>query len=170
MKALRLLLCNGLLYTVETMTKKKKSTSPKIKSGKKKTFVLQAMLLSALRRAFRKYPPYQEVLKNAKKEYYIPSKKGDKKLRRVHFKCAICGNYFSSKQVAVDHIESVIDSGGFVDYNTYIERLYCTIDKLRVLCHNCHTSVTNAFNKLRRQKKIAKLNKDKVVKKKREKK
>jgi 5-methylcytosine-specific restriction endonuclease McrA len=136
----------------------------KVKKAKKQ-FVLQAMLLSALRRCFRKYPPYTETLKNAKKEYYIKSRKSDKKLRRVHFKCACCGEYFSSKDIRVDHIEPVVDiKVGFVDFNTYIERLFCDATNLQAICKNDHDIKTKIENKQRRKQK------NKVVVKQREKK
>lgn len=121
---------------------------------KSKPFVLQYFILSMLRRNFRKYPAYSQCLNNAKVVRMIPSKKSKKKLRRVFYICAVCKKEFSIKNVAIDHINAVVDPKvGFIDFNTYIERLYCSIDNLQVLCKSHHQEKTNKENKQRRSKK-----------------
>jgi 5-methylcytosine-specific restriction endonuclease McrA len=42
------------------------------------------------------------------------------------------------KNVSVDHINPVVDVGGFVDWNEFISRLYCELDNLQLLCKQCH--------------------------------
>lgn len=43
------------------------------------------------------------------------------------------------KNIFVDHIKPVVDPAvGFVDWNTIIERMFCEIDNLQVLCKECH--------------------------------
>lgn len=106
-----------------------------------------------MRRAFRRYPAYKQCLDNAKTEYLIPSKHG-KQLRRVSFKCALCGKSLARKHVAVDHISPVVDTGvHFVDYDTYAKRLFCPIDNLQVLCNtnkdSCHKIKTKYEASLR---------------------
>lgn len=118
----------------------------------KRVWVRDAAIYSALRRAHRNSPEYQETLKAAKEEYFILSKKG-KKLRRVHFRCAKCGNKGSRKVVAVDHRESVVPVTGKTDLNTYADRLFCGIKGLDILCKECHDSKSKAENKLRRMHK-----------------
>jgi hypothetical protein len=95
-------------------------------------------VLSAMRKAFRRYPPYQEVLKRNKSVWYQECKNG-KKRKRVHFQCEECDARVSAKEYAVDHKYPVIDpSVGFVDYNTYARRLFCPIENLQGLCYACH--------------------------------
>lgn len=92
--------------------------------------------MSALRAGSRKWPPRYETLAEAKTE-----KKTNKKTGRLaqHYKCASCGEEFAGKDVAVDHIDPVVDpEKGFEDWNTFIERLYCDKDNLQVLCKTCH--------------------------------
>lgn len=126
-------------------------------SKKPYKWVEQAVVISAMRRAFRRYPAYKQCLDNAKTEYFTPSKHG-KQLRRVQFECAGCHEKLQRKQVAVDHISSVIDTNvGFVDYDTYAKRLFCNLENLQVLCNlgplSCHKIKTKAENKIRRAKK-----------------
>jgi 5-methylcytosine-specific restriction endonuclease McrA len=101
-------------------------------------WVEQAVVISAMRRAFRRYPAYKQCLQNAKSEYHILSKHG-KNLRRVQFECASCRDKYSQKNIAVDHILPVVDpNSGFVDYDTYAKRLFCALDNLQILCKACH--------------------------------
>lgn len=107
-------------------------------------WVEQAVVISALRRVFRRYPPYKDCLEAAKKEYFIQSKHG-KSLRRVHFQCAHCKKMVVNKQKVVDHVDPVVSlKSGFVDFNTYVKRLFCSIDNLQVLCLNCHKAKSKA--------------------------
>lgn len=66
----------------------------------------------------------------------------------MHYKCAKCKGDFPSKEVQVDHKSPVVGVGGFKDWDTYIDRLYCEADNLQVLCLTCHKEKT----KLERQK------------------
>jgi hypothetical protein len=80
---------------------------------------------------------FSEALNRAKVEYFEDSKHG-KKLRRVHFKCNKCGRFFKNKggEIAVDHIDPVVSiEDGFVNMDVYINRLFCTVDNLQVLCN-----------------------------------
>lgn len=49
------------------------------------------------------------------------------------YRCAKCKILTSKPQV--DHISPV---GKFLDWNMYIERLFCPIENLQVLCWDCH--------------------------------
>jgi hypothetical protein len=110
--------------------KKKKAVKP---------FDLKRFLIAKLREMFRKSPLYGETKKRAKAEYFEDRPSG-KKVRRMHYQCAMCRQYFLDRKgcrdIAVDHIVPVIDPDtGFVDWNTYISRLYCTVDGLQILCN-----------------------------------
>lgn len=95
-------------------------------------------VIAALRKAFRRYPPYRDCLAKAKSEYFVLSKKGSK-MRRVHWECAQCHKKVINNDKVVDHISPVVDPCvGFEDYNTYAARLFCSIDNLQVLCKACH--------------------------------
>lgn len=89
-----------------------------------------------LRQGTRRYPPKYNVLNAAKTE----KKKNEKSGRMAqHYRCAQCKKEYTSTNVQVDHIRPVVDvKDGFVDWNTFIERLFCEEDNLQVLCTGCH--------------------------------
>lgn len=126
-----------------------------------KKWNLEAAVYSALRRAHRNSPEYREVLKNAKEEYYIKSKKG-KDLRRVRFKCKACNSAYNRKMVHVDHLASVVPISGKTNFDDYVKRLFIGVSGLQILCKPCHKEKSNSENKARRLHK-ALLKKEKVV-------
>lgn len=65
--------------------------------------------------------------------------------------CAGCALVFTRKETAVDHVEPVIAPElGFVDWNTFIERLFCQETGLQILCKaTCHKKKTLVENGIR---------------------
>jgi 5-methylcytosine-specific restriction endonuclease McrA len=117
------------------MSKTKKQKTPQTSEN----FDLRSFIVKELRRAFKRAPMYREAKAKAKEEYFEKSKNG-KDLRRVRFKCAECGRSFvdrkGAKNIAVDHINPVIDlKEGWVNYEVYVKRLFCSMDNLQVLCN-----------------------------------
>ena len=106
---------------------------------------LKAFIISTLRAGSRRYPPKYETLNEAKTE-----KKLNKATGRVaqHYKCNACKQEFPAKEVQVDHKKPVVDpKTGFVDWNTYIERMFCKKSNLQVLCRSCHKKKTEKEKK-----------------------
>lgn len=101
---------------------------------------IKGFIVSVLRAGARRWPAKYEVLDEA-----CVGKKINEKTGRMakHYVCADCGKEFTSKDVEVDHILPVVDpTDGFIDWNTFISRLYCTKDNLQVLCTTCHKRKT----------------------------
>lgn len=80
----------------------------------------------------------------------------ESRLRRGFYHCAGCeqavpatlppkpGNKRRIKNALVDHIHPVVDPCiGFTTWDETIERMFCEIDNLQVLCHDCHQIKTN---------------------------
>ena len=138
------------------MKKSKKPAPKKPKTQKaKKPWVLKNYLISVLRKASRKTPAFSQAFNIAKEEFFIDTKSGGK-ARRVRFKCAECGRAFlnkvGSREIAADHTVPVVGIEGFVDWNTYIERMFCDADGYKILCNyeglrdgveSCHRIKTN---------------------------
>lgn len=83
----------------------------------------KSLIISALRKIWLWSPERKQALTNAK--------------ARKNYRCNHCHKLFPKKGVQVDHI---IPIGTFIDWNTYIERLFCPITNLQVLCKTCHKS------------------------------
>jgi 5-methylcytosine-specific restriction endonuclease McrA len=97
-------------------------------------------IVNTLRYGSRKWPPKFQTLNEAKTEKKISVKSG--RLAQ-HFRCASCSEEFTSKDIEVDHIKPVVDPKvGFVDWNTYIERMFCPKSNYQVLCTTCHKAKT----------------------------
>jgi 5-methylcytosine-specific restriction endonuclease McrA len=112
----------------------------------------RAFITNALRAATRKWPPKYETLNEAKTE-----KKKNVRTGRLaqHYLCNVCTGEFPAKEVQVDHIQPVVDpKTGFIDWDTFIDRLFCEKENLQVLCTACHkvkTSKENLQSKLKKQ-------------------
>jgi len=105
----------------------------------------KAFIVSVLRSGTRRWPPKYETLNEAKTEKKINALTG--RLAQ-HYKCKKCRKDFPAKMVQVDHIKPVVLPGeGFVDWNTFIERLFCDKGNLQVLCLGCHEKKTKKEKK-----------------------
>ena len=137
-----------------------------MKKKKKPKYNSNSAIRSAIRRAFSRSPVVQEVLKEARSER--PRYKQDGTLAKkphVDYTCAICKRAFKSTEVAVDHIDPVIEiKKGFIDWNTFVERLgWERKENLQVICSyklkymfqhgnipSCHYSKTQEERALRK--------------------
>jgi 5-methylcytosine-specific restriction endonuclease McrA len=101
---------------------------------------IRSFITSTLRAGSRRWPPKYETLNSSKTEKKINVKTG--RLAQ-HYRCAKCDEEFTSKDVEVDHIKPVIDpKKGFVSWDEYIKRLFCTEDNMQTLCKPCHLAKT----------------------------
>ena len=101
---------------------------------------LKAFIISALRAGSRRYPPKFETLNEAKTTKKINERTG--RLAQ-HYRCKACKGEFPATEIQVDHKKPVVDPKiGFVDWNTYIARLFCKKNNLQILCRTCHTKKT----------------------------
>lgn len=109
----------------------------------------KGFIVSLLRSGMRRFPNKSEALSKAK-----TTKKKNKKTNRLaqHYKCASCRKEFPLSDVQVDHIQPVVDTKqGFVDWNTFIERMYCTTENLQVICKPCHKVKSDKERKERKK-------------------
>ena len=107
-----------------------------VKKKKKPKYNENSAIRSAVRRAFSRSPLVQEVLRDVRIEEPKYNKDGRKsKKPAVFYICAACRMKFKGKHTAVDHIDPVVvPKQGFVDWNTFISRLWCKKENLQVLC------------------------------------
>lgn len=96
-----------------------------------------SFIRSALRGAFNKYPPKFDAKINARTTV-------EGKRHRYEYQCAECGNTFRDNEVQVDHIEPAGSLKTYADLPTFVEKLFCEVDNLQVLCKQCHKSKTQS--------------------------
>ena len=105
-----------------------------------------AFVKSALRSKSRFWKPLSDTLKEAK-------------VARGLYLCNVCKqevpvshvvNGKRRKNIMVDHRNPVVDpTTGFVDWNQFIENLFCEADNLQAICSDCHTKKSNYERSLR---------------------
>ena len=100
----------------------------------------RSFITSTIRASMRKWGPWWETLKLAYAGRLL-----NKKTNRMaqHYTCADCKKNYPATDVQVDHIEPVVDPVvGFVSWDVYIDRMFCEVHNLQVLCKKCHTKKT----------------------------
>lgn len=107
------------------------------------SFDKKSWIKNAIRRASYKFPPRYTTKTLARVE-------------RNKYKCGICGELKTNKEVQLDHKEPVINpETGFVDWNDFVERMFPDLDGWQLLCSECHEAKSIAENAIRRQKKMS---------------
>ena len=103
-----------------------------------------AMIRGAIRRTFSRSPVVREVLMGGRQEVPKYNKDGSlSKKPAVQYQCEVCDAWVSSTKVTVDHIEPVISvDDGFVDWNQFVDRLFCNKSNLQRICDDCHDKKT----------------------------
>lgn len=105
-----------------------------------------AAIRGALRRTFSRSPIVREVMMKVRREVARYNQDGSRsKKDAVQYRCGSCSEWVGSTKCAVDHITPVIDvQDGFVDWNKFVERLFCDASNLQVICDPCHNAKTQA--------------------------
>lgn len=116
------------------------------KPKKKPKFNAESAIRSALRRTFSRSPVVREVMMAVRRERPWYKKDGSTASKpRVEFLCSTCKQWWMGKDIQVDHAIPVVDPVvGFVNWDTYVDRLFCQKENLSVLCKTCHKTKTDA--------------------------
>lgn len=94
---------------------------------------------SSLRQKSRWWKPITECKIAAKKAY-----KGENKRQKFEYHCNSCKGWFPEKNINVDHIIPAGSLRSGADLLGFIERLFCEVENLQVLCESCHTTKTQS--------------------------
>ena len=82
------------------------------------------------------------MLKKARRPYG-----GEDKRTKWEYQCNECNNWFKTKDVEVDHIESAGSLKSYDDLAGFCERLFCEEENLQVVCKPCHKQITQEERK-----------------------
>lgn len=116
----------------------KKTRAPKTRgSGTLTESAFWSMIRSALRQKSRWWKPIQDAKRAVRRD-----NQSENKRLKYEYQCAICKNWFPEKLIEVDHIIPAGSLRSGDDLKTFVEKLFCEMDGLRVLCLECHTQVT----------------------------
>lgn len=96
-----------------------------------------SFIRSGLRQKSRWWKPITQCKQLAKRVY-----KGPNKRQKFEYQCNECKNWFMEKNINVDHICPAGSLKSAQDLPGFVERLFCEIDNLQVLCEKCHNTKT----------------------------
>jgi 5-methylcytosine-specific restriction endonuclease McrA len=116
---------------------KRKATVKERTNGTMTESMFWSMIRSALRNKSRWWKPVLQAKLNVKRPY-----KGKNKRQKFEYQCNHCKEWFAEKAINVDHI---IPAGTLTcanDLPGFVERLFCEVDNLQVLCSDCHNVKT----------------------------
>jgi 5-methylcytosine-specific restriction endonuclease McrA len=119
------------------MRKKKTTRKPKVARTRNNGTMTESMfwsfIRSGLRQKSRWWKPITQCKLNAKRAY-----KGPLKRQKFEYQCNSCKNWFPEKKINVDHIHPAGSLNCANDLPGFVERLFCEVDNLQVLCEKCH--------------------------------
>jgi 5-methylcytosine-specific restriction endonuclease McrA len=107
-----------------------------------------SFIRSALRQKSRWWKPITQCKLEAKRAY-----KGPLKRQKFEYQCNHCKGWFPEKKINVDHTYPVGALNCAEDLPGFVERLFCEVDKLQILCSDCHDIKTKSENDTRRKSK-----------------
>jgi 5-methylcytosine-specific restriction endonuclease McrA len=120
------------------MAKKKRVTALKTRNaGTLTEAAFWSFIRSALRQKSRWWKPIAQAKAKAKRAY-----KGPLKRQKFEYQCAECLQWFPDKKINVDHKIPAGTLRCANDLPGFIERLFCEVDNLQVLCSQCHNKKT----------------------------
>jgi len=108
-------------------------------SGTMSESAFWSFIRSALRQKSRWWKPISECKAKAKRTYNGPLKR-----QKFEYQCNQCKEWYPEKKINVDHICPAGSLNSAQDLPGFIERLFCEIDNLQVLCEVCHNVKTKA--------------------------
>ena len=121
--------------------KKKKSSrtkTPKIRNaGTMTESAFWSFIRSALRQKSRWWKPITKCKMESRRAY-----KGPNRRQKFEYQCNTCKKWFSDKNINVDHINPAGTLKCAQDLPGFVERLFCEVDNLQVLCSTCHNKKT----------------------------
>lgn len=117
-----------------TAQKPRKGTTPKTRNaGTMTESAFWGFIRSSLRQKSRWWKPIAEAKAKAKRKY-----KGPNKRQKFEYLCNVCKEWFADKEINVDHIIPAGTLRSAQDLPGFVERLFCEVDNLQVLCQGCH--------------------------------
>ena len=122
----------------KTVRKPRANAAPKTRNnGTLTESAFWSFIRSGLRQKSRWWKPITQCKLNAKRAY-----KGVNKRQKFEYQCNDCKKWFAEKNINVDHIQPAGSLNCANDLPGFVERLFCEVDNLQVLCSGCHNIKT----------------------------
>ena len=105
-----------------------------------------SFIRSALRNKSRWWKPITQCKMKSRRAY-----KGPLKRQKFEYQCNECKNWFPEKNINVDHTIPVGALNCSEDLPGFVNRLFCEVDSLQILCSGCHDIKTKQENDNRKK-------------------
>lgn len=129
-----------MMHNRRAMVTRKKAVKPRVPRTRGGGTLTESGYWSFVRAGLRAksvtWPPRFQILNNNRR-----TAKG--KRYRYEYQCFSCTNWFKASDIEVDHIIPVGSLRCKEDLPEYVERLFCEIDNLQLLCKECHLDKTH---------------------------
>lgn len=119
------------------MSKKKIVTVKPRNAGTMTESAFWGFIRSSLRQKSRFWKPITQCKMKSRRAY-----KGPLKRQKFEYRCKECSQWFPDKKINVDHIIPAGTLKCAADLPGFVERLFCEIDNLQILCETCHNKKT----------------------------
>ncbi len=96
---------------------------------------------------------YPERYKSIQRAYVLTGINPGTGRKAKLYRCSECYGLFPLSSVEVDHVEPVGRLKDYTDLPLFVEKLFCSNEKLTVLCRSCHQKKTSLERKELRRKK-----------------
>jgi 5-methylcytosine-specific restriction endonuclease McrA len=130
---------------------KKSSPKPRVakprNAGTMTESAFWSFIRSALRQKSRWWKPILQAKHKARRMY-----KGPNKRQKYEFMCQSCNKWYMEKYINVDHITPAGTLSCAADLPGFVERLFCEVDNLQVLCSTCHNEKTKMEKSCKKKK------------------
>jgi len=117
------------------MAKKKRATKTEKtrNAGTLTESAFWSFIRSGLRQKSRFWKPITQCKMAARRAY-----KGPLKRQKFEYQCNVCSKWFPEKKINIDHIIPAGSLRCANDLPGFVERRFCEVDNLQVLCQDCH--------------------------------
>jgi len=106
-------------------------------AGTMSTSAFWSFIRSTLRQKSRWWRPISITKMKNRRAYSGPNKR-----QKFEYQCNLCREWFSDKEVNVDHIIPVGALNNGDDLKGFVLRLFCETENLQILCSVCHNKKT----------------------------
>jgi len=131
----------------KTVRKPRANAAPKTRNnGTLTESAFWSFIRSGLRQKSRWWKPITQCKLNAKRSY-----KGPNKRQKFEYQCNDCKKWFAEKNINVDHTIPVGALNCAEDLPGFVNRLFCEVDNLQILCSTCHDTKTKQENESRKK-------------------
>jgi 5-methylcytosine-specific restriction endonuclease McrA len=128
------------------MPPRKKIDKP-YNSGTMSVSAFWGMIRSCLRQKSRWWKPIADAKVKARRSCKNCGR------QKWEYQCNKCKEWWPDKEIQVDHIIEAGELKSGKDLEKFVERLFCEVDGLQVLCTTCHNEKTQEYRNSKKKDK-----------------